>query len=123
MKTKKIDFKDYTFKANQTQDFIDAVINAIYDYYNDYLLNLEDIDDKKNGILDFENIYNNNNVDINICLEQHLYSQCIYFRFKYDNILHYYALYCPSIGPIYDKHYCKRLYDGICKYLVDKEAI
>lgn len=114
-------FKDYN--ANQTNDFCNDVVNAIFDYYNDYLLKLEDYDPDKHGIQDFEDIYNNDNVDINICLEEHLYSQCIYFRFKYDNVLTYYTLYSPEIGHIYDKHYCKKLYDGICKYIVDKEVI
>lgn len=119
----KLDFKDYTYTADETNTFCNDIVNAIYDYYNDYLLKLEVVDTEKNGILDFNDIYNNDNVDINICLEEHLYSQCIYFRFKYDNILHYYALYSPEVGKIYDKHYCKKLYEAICKYIVDKEVI
>lgn len=118
-----LDVKFNDYNANQTNDFCMDVVNAIYDYYNDYVLKLDDFDPDKNGILDFEEIYNNDNTDISLFLINDCYGNKIYFKFKYNNIRNYYTLYSPEIGNIYDKHYCKKLYDTICKYIIDKEVI
>lgn len=119
-----VKFNDYT--ADQINQFLDAVVNAIDEYYNGYLVDLDDdeIDEKVNGLLDFDKIYCNNKSDISIYFNKCYYgSSAIYFRFRYANKLAYFTLLEPIIGNLYDKHYCRKLYDGICKYLIDKEII